>query len=95
MHFSAQLFGAAATPSTVTLTLPDGRRQTLSVTEQGVPVSFALRLRHGTTTLRLQTAGPAAPNPIDNVRDLRLRVAAPTVEDDRLQIARYVAAATP
>jgi phosphoglycerol transferase len=95
VHFTAQLFGGAATPSTVTLTLPGGRRETITVTEQGAPVSFALRLPRGATTLRLQTAGREAPNPVGNVRDLRLRVTAATIEDDRLQLARYVAAATP
>ncbi|MEA2224454.1 MAG: hypothetical protein QOH83_2830, partial [Solirubrobacteraceae bacterium] len=95
VHFTAQLAGGGATPSTVTLTLPDGRRETVSVTDQGAPVSFALRLPHGPTTLRLQTAGPEAPNPAGNVRDLRLRVTTARIEDDLLQLPRYVAAATP
>jgi hypothetical protein len=95
VHFTAQLFGGGPTPSTVTLTLPDGRSQAVSVTDQGAPVSFAFSMRHGPATLRLQTAGPEAPNPVGNVRDLRLRVVDPKIADDRLQSARYVAAATP
>jgi hypothetical protein len=95
VHFTAQLLGGGAAPSTVTLTLPDGRRRTLAVTAQGSPVSIAFEARHGAATLRLQTAGPQAPNPAGNVRDLRLRVVDPRIADDRLQLARYVAAATP
>jgi hypothetical protein len=48
--------------------------------------------------LRLRTAGPAAPNPPGNVRDLRLRVQEQAIEYAPLaspSLARYVAAATP
>lgn len=96
--FTAQLFGGGARPSTVTLTLPDGRRRSVVVTSKGRKVSFVLRLREGEATLRLQTAGPAAPHPPDNVRDLRLRVQDPRIEYAPLQpaqISRYVASATP
>jgi hypothetical protein len=95
VHLTAQLFGGGPGASNVTLTLPDGSRQTVSVNDQGAPVSFALSLKHGPATLRLQTDGPEAPNPVGNVRDLRLRVVDPKIADDRLQLARYVAAATP
>jgi hypothetical protein len=57
-----------------------------------------LRLREGDATLRLQTVGPAAPHPPENVRDLRLRVEDPRIEYAPLQparLTRYVAAATP
>ena len=97
-RFTAQLFGGGAEPSTVTLTLPDGSRRSVRVSDKGSKVSFVLRLRDGDASLRLQTAGPAAPHPPDNVRDLRLRVEAPRIEYAPLQPARltgYVAAATP
>ena len=96
--FRAQLFGGGARPSTVTLTLPDGSRRSVVVTSKGRKVSFVLRLREGEATLRLQTAGPAAPHPPDNVRDLRLRVQDSRIEYAPLQpaqISRYVASATP
>ena len=98
VRFAAELFGGGAAPSTVTLTLPDGSRRSVRVTDKGRTVSFALRLGEGDSTLRLQTAGPAAPHPPDNVRDLRLRVQGPRIEYPALQpsrLARYVAAATP
>lgn len=97
-RFTAQLFGGGAQPSTVTLTLPDGSRRSVPVTSKGRKVSFVLRLREGRATLRLQTVGPAAPHPPDNVRDLRLRVQDPRIEYAPLQparLARYAASATP
>lgn len=97
-RFTAQLFGGRGEPSTVTLTLPDGSRRFVRVSDKGSRVSFVLRLREGEATLRLQTVGPAAPRPPDNVRDLRLRVEQPRIEYAPLQparLARYVAAATP
>lgn len=95
VRLTAQLFGGTAAPSTVTLTLPGGARKTLQVTAAGLPLSIALRLPPGRSTLRLQTVGaPAAPPP-GVVRDLRLRVVDPKVEDVILQQPRYVAAATP
>ena len=57
-----------------------------------------MRLQQGDSTLRLQTDGPAAPHPPDNVRDLRLRVVDQRIEYEPLaprRLARYVAAATP
>ena len=96
--FTAHLFGGGAQPSTVTLTLPGGSRRSVVVTIKGRKVSFVLRLREGEATLRLQTAGPAAPHPPDNARDLRLRVQDPRIEYAPLQAAqlsRYVASATP
>lgn len=98
VRFTAQLFGGRAEPSTVTLTLPGGGRRSVLVTDKGRKVNFALHLREGDATLRLQTSGPAAPHPPDNVRDLRLRVQDPRIEYPPLQPARmtgYVAAATP
>ena len=98
VRFTAQLFGGSAEPSTVTLTLPDGSHRSVIVTDKGREVSFGLRLNEGDSTLRLQTAGPAAPHPPDNVRDLRLRVQAPRIDYPPLQparLTRYVAAATP
>ena len=96
--YTAQLFGGGPAPSTVTFTLPDGSRRSFRVDDKGRRVRFALRLEHGDATLRLQTAGPAAPNAPGNVRDLRLRVQAQTIEYAPLagpSLARYVAAATP
>ncbi|MCA1568898.1 MAG: hypothetical protein LC798_00985 [Chloroflexi bacterium] len=98
VRFTAQLFGGGPQPSTVTLTLPDGSRRSVLVTAEGRKVSFVLRLGEGDATLRLQTAGPAAPHPPDNVRDLRLRVQDARIEYAPLQparLTRYVAAATP
>ena len=98
VRFTAQLFGGRALPSTVTVTLPDGSRRSVRVTNTGSKVSFALRLQEGDATLRLQTAGPAAPHPPDNVRDLRLRVQDPRIEYAPLQparLTRYVASVTP
>lgn len=98
VRFTAQLFGGRPAPSTVTLTLPDGSRRSVLVTDKGRKVSFVMRLRQEEATLRLQTAGRAAPHPPDNVRDLRLRVQDPRIEYTALQparLTRYVAAATP
>ncbi|MBW3608214.1 MAG: hypothetical protein KY463_07645 [Actinobacteria bacterium] len=96
--FTLQLFGGRAEPSTVTLTLPGGSRRSLQVTDKGRKVNLVLPLDEGEATLRLQTVGPAAPLPPDDVRDLRLRVQDPRVEYAPLQparLTRYVAAATP
>ena len=96
--FTAHLFGGGAQPSIVTLSLPGGGRRSVVVTSKGRKVSFELPLREGEATLRLQTAGPAAPHPPDNVRDLRLRVQDPRVAYAPLQpapLSRYVASATP
>lgn len=96
VRFEAQLFGGSAEPSTVTLTLPDGGRRSVLVTDKGRRVSFPLRLGQGEVTLRLQTVGGAAPNPPGNVRDLRLRVEDARIEYAPLQparLTRYVAAA--
>lgn len=95
LRFTATLYGGAATPSQVTITLPGGRRRVLAVTDKGLAVDIPFAAPHGASTLRLQTSGPPAPNPAGNVRDLRLRVVDPKVEDVRLQRPRYVAAATP
>jgi len=95
MRFTAQLFAGTAQPSQVTLTLPGGTTKTLTVTQQGTPVSLPFSLAKGDASLRLQTEGPAAPNPGDDTRDRRLRVVDPRIEDARLQDPRYVAAATP
>ena len=94
-RFVAQLFGGTAAPSAVTLTLPDGARRTFAVTDQGLPVSVPLAVGPGETTLRLQTDGPAAPNPPGVTRDLRLRVVEPRLEYPALQRDAYVAAASP
>ena len=97
-RFTAQLFGGGAEPSTVALTLPDGSRRSVRVSNTGSTVSFMLRLREGDATLRLQTVGPAAPPPPDNARDLRLRVQEPRIELAPLEparLTRYVVAATP
>ena len=96
--YSAQLFGTGPAPSTVTFTLPDGSRRSVQVDDKGRRVSFPLRLGHGDATLRLRTAGPAAPNPPGNVRDLRVRVQEQAIDYAPLaapRLARYVAAATP
>ena len=96
--FTAQLYGGGAAPSTVTFTLPDGSRRTETVDTTGKRVSFPLQLKHGRATLRLQTSGPAAPNPADNVRDLRVRIQEQRIEYAPLapqRLKRYVAAATP
>jgi phosphoglycerol transferase len=98
VRIGAQLFGGGATPSTVTITLPDGTRKTVMVSSQGTTVSFKTHVAHGKRTLRLQTAGPAAPNPPGNIRDLRLRVVGQAISYGPLsgpRIARYVADATP
>ena len=98
VRITVQLFGGGTEPSTVTLTLPDGSRRSVVVTDKGRKVSLVLSLREGDATLRLQTAGPAAPHPPDNVRDLRLRVQDARIEYAPLQpaeLTRYVAAATP
>ncbi|HEV2776400.1 MAG TPA: hypothetical protein VGV90_12470 [Solirubrobacteraceae bacterium] len=98
VRFTAMLYGGRPEPSSVTLTLPGVGRRSVSVTDQGRKVSFPLRLREGDATLRLQTAGPAAPHPPDNVRDLRLRVQDARIEYAPLQparLTRYVAAAKP
>jgi hypothetical protein len=96
--YTAQLFGTGPAPSTVTFTLPDGSRRSFRVDDKGRRVRLHLRLKHGDATLRLRTAGPAAPNPPGNVRDLRLRVQEQAIDYAPLApplLARYVAAATP
>jgi phosphoglycerol transferase len=95
LRFTAQLFAPTAQPSTVTLTLPGAATKTLTVTDQGTPVSLPFSIAKGDASLRLQTAGPAAPNPGDDARDRRLRIVDPQIEDARLQDPRYVAAVTP
>ena len=98
VHFRAQIFGGTAVPSRVTLTLPDGASRTVTTTDAGTLVDFAVRLKEGKSTLRLRTSGAPAPPPPDNVRDLRLRVVDPKIEYAPLQparLTRYVAAATP
>ena len=95
VRFVAQLVGGAATPSAVTLTLPDGTRRSFSVTEQGLAVDVPLVVEPGAATLRVQTDGPAAPNSDGVVRDLRLRIVDARLEYPALRQARYVAAATP
>ena len=97
VHFRARLSSGRPEPSRVALTLPDGSRRSVTVTDKGTEVDFVLRLGEGDATLRLQTAGPAAPPTPGNVRDLRLRVLAPRIEYTPLrpaQLTRYVAAAT-
>ncbi|MGH2898254.1 MAG: hypothetical protein ACRDMZ_06230, partial [Solirubrobacteraceae bacterium] len=90
-------FGGRPAPSQATITLPGGRTRTFTVSDGGRPVSIVFTLPPGDSVLRLQTRGPAAPNPPGNVRDLRLRVVAPKIEDpgNVLLAPRYVAAATP
>ena len=95
VHFVAQLVGGAATPSAVTITLPDGRRHRLTVTDQGAPVDLPMALEPGQATLRLQTDGPAAPDAGGVVRDLRLRIVDPRLEHPPLRNPRYLAAAAP
>jgi phosphoglycerol transferase len=94
-RFVAQLFGGAATPSAVTITLPGGARRSFSVTDQGLPVSLPMAVEPGAATVRVQTDGPPAPNPAGVDRDLRLRIAGARIELPVLQRARYAAAATP
>ena len=97
-RFVAGLIGGGAAPSTVTFTLPDGSRHTETVDATGREVSFPLRLKEGDATVRVQTAGPAAPNPANNIRDMRLRIQNLRVEYAALapaRLERYVAAATP
>ncbi len=98
VRLSAQLLGGGAAPSTVRFTSPDGSIRTVTVDAAGKRISVPLRLKEGRSTLRLQTSGPAAPNPAGNVRDLRLRIQAQRIEYAPLapsRLARYVAAATP
>ncbi|MEA2193840.1 MAG: hypothetical protein QOG42_274 [Solirubrobacteraceae bacterium] len=95
VRFRAQLFGGAATPSAVTITLPDASRHRLAVTDKGVAVNLPMVLAHGAATLRLQTDGPAAANPPGVVRDLRLRIVDPRLAHPALESARNVAAAAP
>jgi phosphoglycerol transferase len=95
VRFAAVLYGGAATPSAVTITLPDGSRRRLRVSNAGRPVDLPLTLRHGAATLRLQTAGPAAPNTPGTVRDLRLKIADPRLEQPVLQRLPDVAASAP
>jgi phosphoglycerol transferase len=96
--FSAHLIGGGTAPSTVTFTMPDGSHSTVTVDATGKNVHIPLRVKQGRSTMRLQTAGPAAPNPPGNVRDLRLRIQEQRIDYAPLaagRLARYVAAATP
>ena len=97
VRLTARLVGGGVSPSRVTVTLPGGARRTLSVDKRGRQVSLPLELAHGDAILRLQTAGPAAPTPPNNPRDLRLAVVGAKIEYaplERPRLARYVAAAT-
>ena len=98
VHVAADLFGGGPGPSTVKLTLPDGSSRSVTVDPGGEHITVPLRLKEGRSKLRLQTTGPAAPHPADNVRDLRLRLQGVHIEYAPLaasRLARYVAAATP
>lgn len=95
VRLTAVLFGGTAAPSAVTLTFPDGTTKTLQVTDKGMPLDLELRLPRGESTLRLKTVGAPAQPPPGVVRDLRLRVVDPQIEDAILKQQRYVAAATP
>ncbi len=97
-RFSAELYGGGPTRSTVKLTLPDGSSRSVTVDPAGKNLTLPLRLKEGRSELRLQTTGPAAPNPAGNVRDLRLRLQGVRMDYGPLaapRLARYVAAATP
>ena len=95
VRLTARIHGGAEAPSAVKVTLPGGTSKVVMAPGAGAPLDLTFPLREGTSSVRLQTAGPAAPNPAGNVRDLRLRVVDPQIEDVRLQRPRYVAAATP
>lgn len=83
-RFIALLFGGGPAPSTVTITLPSGRRETVTTTDKGTPLDIAIDVPPGGGAVRLHTEGAAAPHPPDNVRDLRLRVVNPWLRESPL-----------
>jgi len=96
--FSAHMYGGGAAVSTILFTLPDGSHHSARVDHVGQIITFPLRLKQGRSTMRMQTTGPATPNPPGNDRDLRLRIQEQHLEYAPLapaRLARYVADATP
>jgi phosphoglycerol transferase len=96
MRLTATLFGGGAAPSTVLMTLPDGRRRTLTVSAKGAPLDVTFAAEPGARTVHFQTTGPAAPNAPNNIRDQRLRVSDPRLRDQQLApglLAKLIAAA--
>lgn len=85
VRLTATVFGGGAQPSTVTALLPDGVRRVVTVTAKGRALRLELGVPPGGGSVRLRTAGPAAPSPPNDVRDLRLRVAGAQVRERPLQ----------
>jgi hypothetical protein len=95
VRVSAGFYGGGPQPTTVTMRLPGGAQQTVTVTDKGMAVDIDVVIPPGGGTLRLHSDGPAAPTPPGDARDLRLRVVdlrareAPLATD---RIGRLVAA---
>jgi hypothetical protein len=85
VRLTATLFGGAAAPSTVTLTLPGGRRRVLKAAAAGAPLDVQFVVAPGRSQIALHTDGPAAPNDPNDIRDKRLRVSNPRLREDLLQ----------
>jgi phosphoglycerol transferase len=84
VRLTTTLVGGGPQPSTVTMTLPDGRRRTIRTDDKGTPVDVQFTVAPGGGTLRLHTDGPAAPNAPNLIRDQRLRVVDPRLRDQQL-----------
>jgi len=96
VRFTAQFFGGAPEPSTVTVTLPGGGTQTVAVTSAGQNYAADVVVAPGASVLRLHTDGPAAPTIPNNVFDRRLRVKNPVAREPAIadqRLARLAAIA--
>jgi phosphoglycerol transferase len=87
VRLTATIFGGGPQPSTVAMTLPDGRRRTVTTSDKGAPLDVVFAVKPGGGSLRLQTTGPAAPNVPGNIRDQHLRVVDPQLRDQQLSAA--------
>ncbi|HTN23353.1 MAG TPA: hypothetical protein VL120_05165 [Solirubrobacteraceae bacterium] len=85
VRLTATVFGGAAQPSTVTLTLPGGRRRILKAAAAGAALTVQFVVAPGRSAIAVHTDGPAAPNDPNDIRDKRLRVSNPLLREDLLQ----------
>jgi hypothetical protein len=85
VRLTATVFGGAAQPSTVTLTLPGGRKRILKAAAAGAALDVQFVVAPGRSAIGVHTDGPAAPNDPNDIRDKRLRVSNPLLREDLLQ----------
>ncbi|HUR85587.1 MAG TPA: hypothetical protein VMY78_09595 [Solirubrobacteraceae bacterium] len=92
VRLTATLAGPAPAPSTVTVTLPGARPQTIRAGADGASLDVVVDVPPGGADVVLSTVGPAAaPTPGAPARDMRLKVADPKVRDEVLAEDRLAA----